>query len=152
MSDLGGERSWICVFCDCRFNSFVLCLSFVLCGWVNGRPFGLNVVLGSCFVPFCGGAVDGIFVGLAGVILVGAGLLQKSLGDVVGDESRLPPAAGAKTVNLKQHESEKKQDHLKERKKPQIQMFLYPMYCCPQKREIGRSKRFLGDPPGKKKP
>ncbi|KAJ8901202.1 hypothetical protein NDN08_007051 [Rhodosorus marinus] len=41
--------------------------------------------------------VDGVFVGLAGAIFVGAAMLQRSLGDVVGDEARLPPAAGAKT-------------------------------------------------------
>jgi len=42
--------------------------------------------------------VDGVFVGLAGAIFVGAAMLQRSLGDVVGDEAKLPPAAGAKTV------------------------------------------------------
>mmetsp|Transcript_38546 Transcript_38546/g.94425 ORF Transcript_38546/g.94425 Transcript_38546/m.94425 type:complete len:106 (-) Transcript_38546:886-1203(-) len=40
--------------------------------------------------------VDAVFVGLAGVILVGVGLLQKSLGDVVGDEAQLPPVTGAR--------------------------------------------------------
>lgn len=39
---------------------------------------------------------DIIMVGMAGAILVGAGLLQKSLGDVIQEESMLPPAAGAK--------------------------------------------------------
>jgi len=41
--------------------------------------------------------VDIVFVGLAGAILVGAGLLQKSLGDVIGDEAGLPAASGAKS-------------------------------------------------------
>jgi hypothetical protein len=39
---------------------------------------------------------DVLFVSAAGVILVAAGLLQNSLGDIQGDEARLPPAAGAK--------------------------------------------------------
>lgn len=46
----------------------------------------------------CGGTVEGVFVGLAGAILIGAAMLQRSLGDVVGDEAELPSAAGAKTV------------------------------------------------------
>lgn len=38
---------------------------------------------------------DAIVVGAAGAILVGIGLLQRSLGDVVQEEAQLPPAAGA---------------------------------------------------------
>lgn len=40
---------------------------------------------------------DIIMVGVAGAILVGAGLLQKSLGNVIADEAMLPPAGGAKS-------------------------------------------------------
>lgn len=40
--------------------------------------------------------VDAVFVGLAGVILVGAGLLQKSLGNVTNDLNNLPSASGAR--------------------------------------------------------
>lgn len=40
---------------------------------------------------------DLVMVGIAGTILVGAGLLQKSLGNVAQEESMLPPAAGAKS-------------------------------------------------------
>lgn len=40
-------------------------------------------------------APDAILVGVAGVILVGIGILQKSLGDVMQEEAQLPPAAGA---------------------------------------------------------
>lgn len=39
---------------------------------------------------------DAILVGAAGAILVAAGLLQRSLGDINEEESRLPPASGAK--------------------------------------------------------
>lgn len=39
---------------------------------------------------------DLILVGAAGAILVGAGILQKSLGDVAADVDSLPSAAGAK--------------------------------------------------------
>lgn len=39
---------------------------------------------------------DALFVGAAGLILVAAGLLQRSLGDINAEEARLPPAAGAK--------------------------------------------------------
>lgn len=39
---------------------------------------------------------DILMVGAAGAILVAAGLLQKSLGDINAEEARLPPAAGAK--------------------------------------------------------
>ena len=40
---------------------------------------------------------DAIMVGAAGVILVAAGLLQRSLGDINEAEARLPPAAGARS-------------------------------------------------------
>jgi hypothetical protein len=39
---------------------------------------------------------DALMVGAAGLILVAAGFLQRSLGDVNAEEARLPPAAGAK--------------------------------------------------------
>jgi hypothetical protein len=39
---------------------------------------------------------DVLFVSAAGAIVVAAGLLQRSLGDIQGEEARLPPAAGAK--------------------------------------------------------
>lgn len=39
---------------------------------------------------------DIAMVSAAGLILVAAGFLQKSLGDINADEARLPPAAGAK--------------------------------------------------------
>jgi hypothetical protein len=39
---------------------------------------------------------DYVIVALAGVILAGTAFMLRSLGDVVGDESRLPPASGAK--------------------------------------------------------
>lgn len=39
---------------------------------------------------------DALFVGAAGLILVAAGFLQRSLGDINAEEARLPPAAGAK--------------------------------------------------------
>lgn len=38
---------------------------------------------------------DMILVGVAGAILVGAGFLQRSLGNVMDEEAQLPPAAGA---------------------------------------------------------
>lgn len=38
---------------------------------------------------------DMILVGVAGAILVGVGVLQRSLGNVMEEEARLPPAAGA---------------------------------------------------------
>lgn len=38
---------------------------------------------------------DAILVGVAGGILVGIGLLQRSLGDIMQEEAQLPPAAGA---------------------------------------------------------
>lgn len=38
---------------------------------------------------------DIILVGLAGGVLVGIGILQRSLGDVMKEEAQLPPAAGA---------------------------------------------------------
>lgn len=41
---------------------------------------------------------DVVMVGVAGAIFVGAGLLQKSLGNVMADESNLPSAAGAKST------------------------------------------------------
>ncbi|GAB0495415.1 hypothetical protein MMPV_006716 [Pyropia vietnamensis] len=40
---------------------------------------------------------DLILVGAAGAIVVGAGLLSRSLGDVMGAEAQLPPASGAKS-------------------------------------------------------
>lgn len=40
---------------------------------------------------------DVIMVGVAGAIFVGAGLLQKSLGNVMEEESNLPSAAGARS-------------------------------------------------------
>lgn len=40
---------------------------------------------------------DMILVGAAGAIVVGAGLLSRSLGDVMGAEAQLPPASGAKS-------------------------------------------------------
>lgn len=39
---------------------------------------------------------DIVLVGVAGAILVGAGLLQRSLGDVRGESDRLPSASSAK--------------------------------------------------------
>lgn len=39
---------------------------------------------------------DVAMVSAAGLILVAAAFLQKSLGDINADEARLPPAAGAK--------------------------------------------------------
>lgn len=39
---------------------------------------------------------DMVVVGVAGAILVGAGLLQRSLGNVAAEEAKLPPSAGAK--------------------------------------------------------
>lgn len=39
---------------------------------------------------------DIILVGIAGTVLIGTALLQRSLGNVIGEESMLPPAAGAK--------------------------------------------------------
>jgi hypothetical protein len=39
---------------------------------------------------------DAVMVGAAGLILVAAGLLQRSLGDIHEAEGRLPSAAGAK--------------------------------------------------------
>lgn len=38
---------------------------------------------------------DIVLVGIAGAVLVGAGILQRSLGDVMKEEAQLPPAAGA---------------------------------------------------------
>lgn len=38
---------------------------------------------------------DAVVVGIAGAVLVGIGLLQRSLGDVMQEEAQLPPAAGA---------------------------------------------------------
>lgn len=55
---------------------------------------------------------DVIMVGLAGVILVGAGLLQRSLGDIAAEEGRLPPAAGAKA----RRESQRSKRFLKKNK------------------------------------
>lgn len=40
---------------------------------------------------------DLILVGAAGAIVIGAGLLSRSLGDVMGAEAQLPPASGAKS-------------------------------------------------------
>ncbi|KAK4532390.1 hypothetical protein CCYA_CCYA12G3247 [Cyanidiococcus yangmingshanensis] len=40
---------------------------------------------------------DYVVVALAGAILAGTAFMLRSLGDVIGDESRLPPASGAKT-------------------------------------------------------
>lgn len=39
---------------------------------------------------------DMVVVGVAGAILVGAAVLQRSLGDVAAEEAMLPPSAGAK--------------------------------------------------------
>lgn len=55
---------------------------------------------------------DIILVGVAGGILIGAGLLQKSLGNVAQEESMLPPAAGAKA----RRESQRSKRFLKRNK------------------------------------
>lgn len=55
---------------------------------------------------------DLVLVGVAGAILVGAGLLQKSLGNVAAEESMLPPAAGAKA----RRESQRSKRFLKKNK------------------------------------
>lgn len=51
-------------------------------------------------------------VGVAGAILVGAGLLQKSLGNVAAEEGMLPPAAGARA----RRESQRSKRFLKRNK------------------------------------
>ncbi|KAA8494449.1 hypothetical protein FVE85_2690 [Porphyridium purpureum] len=48
---------------------------------------------------------DFIFMGVAGLVLVGAFFLQKSLGDVVADEAGLPPAGSAKSRREAQRSS-----------------------------------------------
>ncbi|KAK4528815.1 hypothetical protein GAYE_SCF65G6762 [Galdieria yellowstonensis] len=40
---------------------------------------------------------DWILVGTTGAILLGVGLLQRSLGDVIRDEAQLPSASSART-------------------------------------------------------
>lgn len=55
---------------------------------------------------------DVVMVGIAGAILVGAGLLQRSLGDVAQEESMLPPAAGARA----RRESQRSKRFLKKNK------------------------------------
>ncbi|GJD06994.1 hypothetical protein Gasu2_13790 [Galdieria sulphuraria] len=40
---------------------------------------------------------DWILVGATGAILIGVGLLQRSLGDVIRDEAQLPSASSART-------------------------------------------------------
>ncbi|GJQ08731.1 hypothetical protein GpartN1_g522.t1 [Galdieria partita] len=40
---------------------------------------------------------DWILVGTTGAILIGVGLLQRSLGDVIRDEAQLPSASSART-------------------------------------------------------
>eukprot|EP00871_Galdieria_phlegrea_P002680 jgi/Galph1/3412/GphlegSOOS_G2085.1 len=40
---------------------------------------------------------DWVLVGTTGAILAGVGLLQRSLGDVMGDEAKLPSASSART-------------------------------------------------------
>lgn len=55
---------------------------------------------------------DIVIVGIAGAILVGAALLQKSLGDIAADEAMLPPAAGAKS----RRESQRSKRFLKRNK------------------------------------
>lgn len=42
-------------------------------------------------------AGDWILVGTTGAILIGVGLLQRSLGDVIRDEAQLPSASSART-------------------------------------------------------
>lgn len=57
---------------------------------------------------------DALMVGAAGLILVAAGLLQSSLGDVNAEEARLPPAAGAKA----RRESQRSKRFLNRGRKP----------------------------------
>lgn len=57
---------------------------------------------------------DILMVGAAGAILVAAGFLQKSLGDINAEEARLPPAAGAKA----RRESQRSKRFLKGNKQP----------------------------------
>lgn len=55
---------------------------------------------------------DIVMVGTAGAILIGAGLLQRSLGNVAEQEGRLPPAAGARA----KRESQRSKRFLKKNK------------------------------------
>lgn len=57
-------------------------------------------------------AGDMVLVGIAGAVLVGVGLLQKSIGNVADEESMLPPAASAKA----RRESQRSKRFLKRNK------------------------------------
>ena len=52
--------------------------------------------MASFALPLPVSPVDIAFVGAAGVIFIGAGLLQKSLGNVTKDVDNLPAASGAR--------------------------------------------------------
>mmetsp|Transcript_30791 Transcript_30791/g.60234 ORF Transcript_30791/g.60234 Transcript_30791/m.60234 type:complete len:93 (+) Transcript_30791:163-441(+) len=58
------------------------------------------------------GALDWIFVLISGLILTGAVGLQKSLGDVIGDEANLDPSIKNKSDNS----IKKRKNFLKKRK------------------------------------
>jgi len=58
------------------------------------------------------GSLDWIFVLISGLILSGAIGLQKSLGDVIGDEANLDPSVKSKNDNM----NNKKKNFLKKRK------------------------------------
>lgn len=78
----------------------------------KGQRSTVSTVIPSVALPMSI-SPDVILVGLAGVVLVGVGILQQSLGDVMKEEADLPPAAGA----AGRRQSQRSKRFLKQNKK-----------------------------------